>query len=124
MLRNYLKVSLRSLWKYKSTTAVNLFGLAVGMTCAVLIFLWVQGQLSYDRDQINRDRLVRLENKSWVVMPPWLGEEAAAFPEVEQAIRFYFWWEPVVRHENYSFTLDDLAMVDEIIASSPSLQPR
>lgn len=113
MIKNYMKVAFRNLWKNKGTTLVNLFGLAVGMTCAVLIFLWVQGQLSYDRDQVHGDRIYRLENESWVVMPPWLRDAVAVFPEVEKSCRFYFWFKPVVKHEEFSFTLKDLALVDE-----------
>ena len=113
MIKNYVKVAFRNLWKNKGTTLINLFGLTVGMTCAVLIFLWVQGQMSYDKGQIKADRIYRLENETWVVMPPWLRDSALVFPEVEKAVRFYFWWEPVVQHKDYSFTLSDFALVDK-----------
>ncbi len=60
MFTNYLKVALRSISKHKGISFVNIFGLTVGMACAVLIFLWVQQQLSYDKDQVLGDRLYRL----------------------------------------------------------------
>ena len=80
MLFNYLKVALRNIVKHKGISLINIFGLAVGMACAILIFLWVQVQLNYDSAQVNRDRIYRLENLTWVVMPPYLRETAAAFP--------------------------------------------
>lgn len=83
------------------------------MTCAILIILWVQMQLSYDSGQVNRDRLHRLENESWVVMPPYLRETPLVFPEVEQAIRFYFWLEPTLKHNENIFTVTEFALVDD-----------
>jgi len=83
------------------------------MTCAILIILWVQVQLSYDSEQVNKDRIYRLESQTWVVMPPYLRETAMVFPEVEQAIRFYFWWEPTIKHNEKIFTVMEFALVDD-----------
>ena len=49
MLTNYLKIALRTLWRNKLFSAINIFGLALGMTCALLIGLWVRDEISYDR---------------------------------------------------------------------------
>jgi putative ABC transport system permease protein len=113
MITNYLKVALRNIVKHKGISFINIFGLAVGMTCAILIILWVQVQLSYDSGQLNKDRIYRLENLTWVVMPPYLRETATAFPEVEQAIRFYFWLEPTLKHNEKIFTVTEFALVDD-----------
>ena len=113
MFFNYLKVALRNIIKHKGISFINIFGLAVGMTCALLIILWVQVQLSYDTGQVNRDRLYRLENETWVVMPPYLRETTVVFPEVEQAIRFYFWLEPTIKHNENIFTVTEFALVDD-----------
>jgi len=48
MLRNYLLTALRNIWKNKTYSFLNIFGLAVGVACAGLIFLWVEAELSYD----------------------------------------------------------------------------
>jgi len=115
MFLNTLKVALRNIFKHKGISFINIFGLAVGMTCAILIILWVQLQLSYDSGQVNRDRLYRLENETWVVMPPYLRDTAVAFPEVEQAIRFYFWLEPTLKHNENIFTVTNFALVDDSV---------
>ena len=48
MLKNYLKIGLRNLLKYKKYSLINVLGLAVGFTGFILIMLWVQDELSYD----------------------------------------------------------------------------
>ena len=49
MFRNYLKIAFRSLMKNKLFSSINVFGLALGMACSLLIGLWVKDELSYDR---------------------------------------------------------------------------
>uniref|UniRef100_UPI003B3AB093 ABC transporter permease n=1 Tax=Spirosoma sp. TaxID=1899569 RepID=UPI003B3AB093 len=49
MLRNYFKIAIRSLLKHKLYSSINVFGLALGMACSLLIGLWVRDELSYDR---------------------------------------------------------------------------
>ncbi|WP_028376741.1 ABC transporter permease [Leeuwenhoekiella sp. MAR_2009_132] len=48
MLKNYIKIAFRNLWKKKGYSALNIFGLAIGITCASLILLWVEDELSFD----------------------------------------------------------------------------
>ena len=49
MFKNYFKIALRYLMRYKTYTAINILGLAVGITCCVLIMLFVRSEFSYDR---------------------------------------------------------------------------
>jgi putative ABC transport system permease protein len=46
MLRNYLKLALRNLWKQKVYSFINLFGLATGVAICLLIMLFIQGEYS------------------------------------------------------------------------------
>src|ERR1700743_3188719 len=57
MLLNFFKITFRNLWKNRSYSFLNIFGLAIGITCAGLIFLWVENQLSYDQFIPKKDRL-------------------------------------------------------------------
>jgi hypothetical protein len=70
MLKNYIKSAWRSLWKNKSTTAINIVGLSVGMTAAILILLWVRNELSFDGYQPDADKIFRLteskNNNQWM----------------------------------------------------------
>ena len=64
MFRNYFKTALRNLWKNKTYSFLNVFGLAVGIACAGLIFLWVEDEWSYDQNHSKKDQLYQvLENQ-------------------------------------------------------------
>jgi len=57
MFRNYFKTTLRNLWKNKGYSFLNIFGLAIGITCAGLIFLWVEDEVKWDSFNAKKDRL-------------------------------------------------------------------
>ncbi|OIN56295.1 ABC transporter permease [Arsenicibacter rosenii] len=66
MIRNYLKIAWRNLWKNKMFSFINIMGLALGMTCSLLITLWVQDELAMDRFHKNDQRLYRvMENQHY-----------------------------------------------------------
>jgi putative ABC transport system permease protein len=60
MLRNYLKVAFRSLFRNKLTSFINIFGLALAMACSVLIYGFIQDELSFDKYHKNADRVYRV----------------------------------------------------------------
>ncbi len=115
MFAHHLKTTIRNLVRQKGISFINIFGLTAGMTCTILIFLWVSQQLRYDAEFANRDQICRLESQTWVVMPPYLSETALAFPEVKEAVRFWFWYEPVLKYKDRQFTLTDFALVDSTL---------
>ncbi len=60
MLKNYLKIALRNLLRHKAYSAINISGLAIGMASSILILLWVQNELSYDRFHKNARQIYRI----------------------------------------------------------------
>lgn len=60
MLRNYLKIAYRTLLRYKAYTTLNILGLTLGLTCAILIFMMVKFHLSFDQYHSKADRVVRI----------------------------------------------------------------
>ena len=74
MFKNYLLSAFRSLKKFKLFTFLNVFGLASGMACSILILLWVQDELSYDKfnaDTAHTYRLVaNISGSDAAVTPP------------------------------------------------------
>jgi putative ABC transport system permease protein len=57
MFKNYFKTTLRNLWRNKSYSALNIFGLAIGIACAGLIFLWVENEVTWDAFNLKKERL-------------------------------------------------------------------
>src|SRR6185503_14603805 len=57
MFKNYFRVAWRNLWRNKAYSFLNIFGLAIGIACAGLIFLWVEDELNYDQFNVKKDRL-------------------------------------------------------------------
>ncbi len=92
MLENYFKIALRNILHYKAYSALNITGLAIGMACSMLILMWVQDELSYDRFHTNANQLYRLtcnagEFKAAVSpagMAPGLQKE---MPEIKSVVR-------------------------------------
>lgn len=62
MWKNYLKITLRNLWRKKLYAIVNILGLATGLICAVLLYLYVQDELSFDHYHQNADNVYRIES--------------------------------------------------------------
>jgi putative ABC transport system permease protein len=60
MIRNYLKVALRSIFRNKLTAFINIAGLALAMSCAVLIYFYVTDEISYDKYHANAARTYRI----------------------------------------------------------------
>ncbi|OEK03685.1 hypothetical protein BFP97_00975 [Roseivirga sp. 4D4] len=94
MLKHNLLISIRSFKRFKSTFLINLLGLASGLACTLLIYLWVTDELSIDKIYDNGDRIYqvlrnRTENgqiETTTSMPGRLAEELiASYPEVEAA---------------------------------------
>ena len=66
MFRNYLKVALRNIWRNKVFSFINVFGLALGLACSLLIILWVSDELRYDQFHARGAGLYQvMENQAW-----------------------------------------------------------
>ncbi|HLL42403.1 MAG TPA: ABC transporter permease, partial [Segetibacter sp.] len=62
MLKNYLTIAWRNLFRNKAVSFINLFGLSVGMTASVLILFWVQNETSYDSYHPGAENIYRVTN--------------------------------------------------------------
>jgi putative ABC transport system permease protein len=99
MFNNYLKIALRNIFKHKGYSLINIVGLAIGMACCLLILLYIQDELSYDRYHENADRIYRVIEE---VRLEGVGEESSSMPfptgdtlpleypdAVEASVRFF-----------------------------------
>jgi putative ABC transport system permease protein len=59
-MTNYLRSTLRNLWKNRGYNMLNISGLAVGVACASLIFLWVEDEVTFDHDVPNRNHIYKV----------------------------------------------------------------
>ena len=62
MIKNYIKIAIRSILKNPGYASVNIFGLTIGITCFVLIFITVRYELSFDRFHHNSEQVFRVDN--------------------------------------------------------------
>ena len=66
MFRNFLKVAFRNLWKNKTFGFLNIIGLGIGITCAAVIMLWVEDEVTYNSFIPNKENIYQLlENQSY-----------------------------------------------------------
>ncbi len=63
MIKNYFKTTMRNLWKNKGYTFLNISGLAIGIACAALIFLWVEYEFTFNHYFSNRGNLYNIKNQ-------------------------------------------------------------
>ena len=96
MLKNYLKIAWRNLMKSKTFSFINIFGLSVGLTCCMLITLYILNELNYDKYQKNGDNLHQLattfilqgkENKLPNTPAPMGQTMKQVFPEIRETAR-------------------------------------
>jgi len=112
MFNNYFKITLRNILKHKGTAFINISGLAIGMACTILIFLWVNNQLDYDRTQPFKDRIYRLEAVDWVCMPTYFRQVLTEFPEIQQFVMFSHWETPTLRYKDSFFEPKNFVFAD------------
>ncbi len=120
MFANYLKIAIRNLLRQKVHSSINILGLAIGLTCSMVVFLWVQDELSFDRFNEKAADLYRVvETQRYsggqvfhvAVTPTALASALKQeIPEIAQSTRFSF-NSLTVRHGDNVFT-EGVAMVD------------
>ncbi|MBN2602266.1 MAG: ABC transporter permease [Candidatus Marinimicrobia bacterium] len=121
MLRNYLKIALRNIQRHKGYSFINIFGLAIGLTCCLLILLWVQDELSYDKFHTQAANIYRVEQEQnysgklyhvnvtpYPCAPVWKEE----IPEILNATRIAHIGSRALRFGDKSFVESNVQAVD------------
>ncbi|MDE3182969.1 MAG: ABC transporter permease [Bacteroidota bacterium] len=122
MLKNYFKTACRSLFKNKFYSAINISGLAVGLATGILLLLWVQNELSYDKFNKDYQNIFRLsshfnsdgEEQVWPVEPGPLAVFAKTMPEVKALVRTQNEFDQVLSNKDRTKIFDGnkVAIVD------------
>ena len=123
MLINYIKIAFRNIKKYKAYSFINLAGLAVGMSACILILLWVQNELSYNRFHEKADQLYRaVEHErmsdgrtlSYPLFPTGFGPALKKdYPQVLETARFRRYRGRIVKVGDISFYENNFAFADQ-----------
>ena len=95
MIKNYLKIAWRNIAKNKVFSIINILGLAIGLACSMLILLWVQDELSFDKFHTNHANIYRVlqhmpftEETTWAINQGPLAQALQdEVPEIEIATR-------------------------------------
>lgn len=96
MIRNYLVVALRNLWRHRGYSLINVLGLAIGLASSIMILLYVINELTYDRFHEKSEQIYRVwisgsmpatEMRHAVTSPPMAEAMLNDYPEVEQVVR-------------------------------------
>ena len=101
MFKNYFKITFRNLWKNKTASFINVFGLTIGLTSCLLIGIYIQHELNYDKFERKGDRLTRVimeykfDGGDDMKKGDFTSVRVAkvfkqTFPEIEDAVRMSF----------------------------------
>jgi len=121
MFKNYLKIALRNIQRHKGYSFINIFGLAIGLTCCLLILLWVQDELSYDKFHEQAANIYRIEQEQnysgrkyhvnvtpYPCAPVWKDE----IPEILDATRYANCGSRSLRYGEKAFVESNVQAVD------------
>ncbi|MDB4901469.1 MAG: macB 13 [Mucilaginibacter sp.] len=124
MIKNYIKTTLRSLLKNRSYSFLNIAGLAIGITCASLIFLWVQDEMTFNHNYVKREVLYKVyENQTYEgktstffgTPGPMAKAMKVEIPGIKNAARM------TGDGDNQLFALDDKAITEKGNYADPEI---
>ncbi|MBN1158758.1 MAG: ABC transporter permease [Bacteroidales bacterium] len=124
MLRNYFTTAWRNIVTDKFYSVINIVGLAIGLTAAVFILLYVIDELTYDRSHAKHERIYRLESQflinnkedlfsvTQIPLAPTLKDE---YPEIEEFVRLAPVGTMFLKYDDREFQEDSLMLADSTI---------
>jgi len=121
MFKNYVKTALRAIKRHKGYSFINIFGLAIGMACCILILVWVQDELSYDQFHANGDDIYRIIKEEYtegetqwsaLTSPPLAQSIKEDFSEILLSTRFGNWGRRVVQYQDKRINEDKFEHAD------------
>lgn len=116
-----ITILLRILWRNRFTTFINVFGLGVGLCACLLIYIYVENELSYDQHHSKKERIYRVSSEitltgqtdkfgySSFMLSPTLKQD---YPEIEEAVRVMPVRKQTMWVDNVPFQFEDNLMTD------------
>jgi len=109
MLKNYLKIAFRTIWKNKTTSLINILGLSIGITACLVIWQYVDFEQSYDQFFSEADQIIRVntlwsgpegEERYATTAPPLAEAIEDNIPEAKAVTRLYHWSDFTMRPDD------------------------
>lgn len=124
MFFNYLKIGLRNIRKYKSSSAINIIGLSIGLASFILIALFVTDEISYDKHFSNAENIYRVTvknynmdgklNRHWAFSSAGHAERLKEdYPQITAANRFSPWAFPDLEYGDKQFPSEQVVFTDD-----------
>ncbi len=122
MIKHHLKIALRNILRHKGSSFINIAGMAIGMACCIVLFLYIQNELSFDRFHKNSERIYRVISQSegdgrvslFAKTPASLAPALVQdFPEIEQAVR--------LGKNNFYVTFQNKRFNETVVFSDPEI---
>src|SRR4030042_1908819 len=123
MFRNYFITAIRNLLRNPVYALINIFGLSIGITCSLLILIFIKNEISYDKFHENKDDRYRMvfemvNPDSRIISPQLTAPPAPAmmeeFPEVEAATRITGYRNGYFTYQNKSYKSDGIIYADSL----------
>lgn len=113
MFKFYLKTAVRNLFKFKSISSINIIGLTVGIAVCILLLLYVQDELSFDRYHQHSDRIFRILENDRPYISPQVSEIASVnFPEIERSARILVRDQCMIQYKEKQFIEKQFSYAD------------
>lgn len=126
MIKNYFLLAIRNILRYKGFSFINILGLSIGITATLLILLWVQDELSFDKFHQYADRLYQVEEDQYysgevyhVTVTPYPSGPVwrEEIPEIENACRYQWSYGMLFNYGEKAFYEDQCLAVDSTFFS-------
>jgi putative ABC transport system permease protein len=124
MIRNYIKIAVRTLLKHKGYTIINVLGLAIGLASTILILLFIHHEVSYDKHHRKSERIYRICTKGKIksgefedakTTVPLYKALTRDYPVVEKAVRIYPGQKNILKVGEKTFMEDKMFFADSTL---------
>jgi putative ABC transport system permease protein len=123
MIRNFIVIAIRNLLRNPVYALINIFGLSIGITCSLLILIFIKNEISYDKFHKNRNELYRMIFE-WVnpngseispqMTAPVAPDMMAEFPGVKEATRITGYYNGYFTYQNKSYKTENVIYADSL----------
>ena len=124
MLKNLLKIAFRNIIKDRTYSAINIFGLTIGITCSLFLLMYILDEVSFDRYHKNASNIYRVISNikepdnafTWAVAQIPLADEIRDnYPEVQNAVRFFGTGRTLYKNGDKQFYETDFYLADSTV---------